>query len=295
MGNAERRIWLIAGPTASGKSALALHLADQHDAVIINTDSMQVYSILRLITARPSPEDEARATHVLYGHVDPSEAYSTAKWMNAVSSQLQELLESKPVIFVGGTGLYFKALLEGISDIPDVPSEVRTRWRGRLSEEGPAALHRLLQSSDLQSASQIKPTDGQRLVRALEVLEASGHPLSYWQGKRRSVLQGIENIEKIVLLPDRDVTRERIKKRFGAILREGGVDEVGQLLERDLDPSLPAMKAIGVSVCRSLLAGEITVEEALERGVIETSQYAKRQRTWFRNQFDQDWQLLGSD
>ena len=192
MGSAERRIWLIAGPTASGKSALALDLADLDDAVIFITVSMHVYSSVRLITARPSVGDEARATHLLYGHVDPSEAYSTAKWMNAVSSQLRELPEDKAVIFVGGTGLYFKALLEGISDIPDVPSEVRTRWRLRLSEEGPEQLHQLLRSSDLRSANQIKPTDSQRLVRALEVLEASGHPLSYWQGKRRSVLQGYD-------------------------------------------------------------------------------------------------------
>ncbi|MEO1747587.1 MAG: tRNA (adenosine(37)-N6)-dimethylallyltransferase MiaA, partial [Pseudomonadota bacterium] len=168
MGSAERRIWLVAGPTASGKSAWALDLADQYDAVIINTDSMQVYSTLRLITARPSLEDEARATHLLYGHVDPGEAYSTAKWMNAVSLQLQKLPEDKAVIFVGGTGLYFKALLEGISDIPEVPVEVRANWRKRLSDVGPELLYELLQTYDPHSAAHIKPADGQRIVRALE-------------------------------------------------------------------------------------------------------------------------------
>ena len=292
MGSNQRKIWLIAGPTASGKSALALDLADEHGAVIVNADSMQVYAQLRLITARPSQSDEALATHLLYGNVDPAKAYSTAKWTAAVQASMADLPPEQPLIFVGGTGLYFKALLAGISQMPTVPDAVRERWRYRLSEDGASKLHRLLRAQDPNVALRIKPNDGQRIVRALEVLEATGKPLTFWQGNRRPVLRDGDEVDKIVIMPDKDITRARIKVRFEEILRGGGVEEVELLLQRELDPSLPAMKAIGVDVCRALIEGRIDFETALERGTTETAQYAKRQRTWFRNQFDEKWRRV---
>ncbi|MEN0001805.1 MAG: tRNA (adenosine(37)-N6)-dimethylallyltransferase MiaA [Pseudomonadota bacterium] len=290
MVKAQRKIWLIAGPTASGKSAYAMDLAARHQATIINTDSMQVYSQLRLVTARPSAVDEERLPHALYGHVDPAVAYSTAKWVADVAQLLAQIDPAQPLVFVGGTGLYFKALLVGISDMPEVPEAVRRRWRYRLSEEGASKLHRLLRTRDPDAAMRIQPGDGQRIVRALEVLEASGRTISDWQGQRRPLLAQKDGLEKIVLMPDRAVARERIRTRFADIVRDGGVEEVESLLARELDPALPAMKAIGVGIISELLAGRVTVEEALERGVTETAQYAKRQRTWFRNQFDAEWQ-----
>ncbi|MEO0544083.1 MAG: tRNA (adenosine(37)-N6)-dimethylallyltransferase MiaA [Pseudomonadota bacterium] len=292
MKSVKRKIWLIAGPTASGKSALAMEMAAKHEAVIVNTDSMQVYAHLRLITARPSKEDETLVPHTLYGHIDPADAYSTAKWVSDVEAMLAGLDDKQPVIFVGGTGLYFKALLVGISDMPDIPEGVRERWRYRLLEDGAPKLHRLLRAQDPDGALLIKPNDGQRIVRAMEVFEATGKPLSYWQGNRRPVLGCNEKVEKIVVMPDRETTRARIKRRFETILNDGGVEEVQQLLQRKLSPSLPAMKAIGVSVCRALIEGEVDYAAALERGSIETAQYAKRQRTWFRNQFDENWRVL---
>lgn len=288
----KRRVWLIAGPTASGKSALALELAERHGGIIVNTDSMQVYAGLRIITARPTVEDEARVPHVLYGHVNPADAYSTARWTRDVSHILRDQRQDQPLIFVGGTGLYFKALLVGLSDMPPVPDAVRRRWRYRLSEEGASRLHRVLRAEDPLVAAQLSPSDGQRIVRALEVMETSGKSIAHWQGNRKPALIDGCDIEKILVMPDREVLRARIRKRFERMLHEGGLEEVSSFLERGLDPLLPAMKAIGVDVCRRVLDGDLSVDAAVERGTIETSQYAKRQRTWFRNQFDGNWHTV---
>ncbi|MEM1377643.1 MAG: tRNA (adenosine(37)-N6)-dimethylallyltransferase MiaA [Pseudomonadota bacterium] len=291
----ERRIWLIAGPTASGKSALAIQLAEKHKGVVVNADSMQVYRDLRIITARPSEVDEARVPHRLYGHVDGVDAYSTAHWAKDVAVLLKETDAEQPLIFVGGTGLYFKALLVGLSDMPEIPEPVRRRWRYRLSEEGASRLHRVLRAQDPLVAAELSPADGQRIVRALEVLETSGKSISHWRGNRKPALLDQGNVEKMLMMPDRDILRKRIAARFDFMLKNGALAEVATLLKRELDPSLPVMKAIGVSICRNLIADEITHAEAVERGVIETSQYAKRQRTWFRNQFDDQWRVVSPE
>ncbi|MEO1745278.1 MAG: tRNA (adenosine(37)-N6)-dimethylallyltransferase MiaA [Pseudomonadota bacterium] len=287
------QVWLIAGPTASGKSALALELARRESAIIINTDSMQVYDGLRIITARPNADDMAAADHRLYGHLDPAVAHSTGAWAREIAALLEQLRPEQPLIFVGGTGLYFKALLVGLSKMPDVADRVRERWRYRLAEEGASRLHRILRAQDPDMALQLHPSDGQRIVRALEVMEVSGRSISTFQGQRPNAgLIGERPRSKIVLTPDRDWLKARIRDRFEQMLCGGGLEEVGTFLERGLDPSLPAMKAIGVDVGRQVLDGRLTIEEAVERGAIETRQYAKRQITWFRNQFDDDWKYF---
>jgi len=284
---------LIAGPTASGKSALALQMARERDGVIVNADSMQVYSVLHLLTARPGPEELAMAPHRLYGHVPPSKPYSTGRWISDVRELIEaEALARRAVIFVGGTGLYFRALTEGLSPMPEIPEAVRIRWRKRLAEEGGEALHRLLGEADPLAASRIRPSDSQLIVRALEVVEASGRPISYWQGQASHPLVDMASCRKIVLMPDRNTLASRIEKRFDQMLRHGAVEEVKQLLALDLPPSMPAMKAIGVREISAALAGEISLDEAGSRAIAATRQYAKRQMTWFRHQLGQDWEHM---
>jgi len=286
---------LIAGPTASGKSALALELAREKGAVIINADSMQVYSVLNLLTARPGPEELAAAPHWLYGHVAPSAPYSTGRWVRDVEELIEaEGLKARAVIFVGGTGLYFRALTEGLSPMPDIPDAVRARWRERLAEEGGEALHRRLAEADPVAAGRIRQSDGQRIVRALEVLEASGKPISHWQAQSSCPLVDSASSRKIVLTPDRERLARRIEERFDRMIRLGAVKEVEELLALDLPPSMPAMKAIGVREIAAALAGEISMDEAASRAKAATRQYAKRQMTWFRHQFGPDWERVVS-
>ena len=285
-----RRAVLIAGPTASGKSALALEKAKQLDGVIINTDSMQIYDVLNVITARPQPDELAKAEHFLYGTVHPSQRFSTGAWLSAVSELMDDpALRARTLIFVGGTGLYFDALLNGVANVPSVPQEIVERIEADIGELDRVGRGTILAERDPEMAKRIKEPDRQRVVRALSVLEATGKSLAHWQDEEQSGLLDGWELERIVLNPDRDELRERIAHRFEGMFEQGAVDEVKALLALKLDANLPAMKAIGVREISSWLANEISKEEAIERAVIATRQYAKRQRTWFRNRMA-DWE-----
>ncbi len=276
---------LIAGPTASGKSVLALEMAQRVDGVIINTDSMQVYKVLNRLSARPQPDDLARAEHALYGFVDPSVRFSTGAWLEAVKTVLERIdLAGRIPIFVGGTGLYFKALLNGFTQAPEVPQEIIARLEAEVSTLGREERRALFQSRDPEMAALLAEPDRQRLVRALGVLEATGRSLASWQADAQDGLLGEYRLEKIVLNPGRDLLRQRIGDRFFAMLDTGAVQEVEQLAALQLDPTLPAMKAIGVREILRWKAGEISKNKAAELTITATRQYAKRQRTWFRNQ-----------
>ncbi|RWI47840.1 MAG: tRNA (adenosine(37)-N6)-dimethylallyltransferase MiaA [Mesorhizobium sp.] len=284
---------LIAGPTASGKSALALDIAEHNGGVIVNTDSMQVYSVLDVLTARPTAAELARVPHFLYGHVHPSTAYSTGAWLRDVTKLIDNgaFLE-RPVIFVGGTGLYFRALAEGISEMPDIPQSIRDRWRYELQEQGAAKLHRILMREDSATGMMLKPTDGQRVVRALEVLDASGRSILEWQAARGRPLIDRASTRFFLIEPDRAELVERIEARFDRMLEKGALDEVRRLADLGLDPDLPAMKAIGVRELQAAMAGELSFPEAIERAMIATRQYAKRQATWFSHQLGPEWMRL---
>ncbi|PTE09363.1 tRNA (adenosine(37)-N6)-dimethylallyltransferase MiaA [Mesorhizobium helmanticense] len=284
---------LIAGPTASGKSALALDLAERMGGVIVNTDSMQGYSVLDVLTARPSAAELARAPHYLYGHVHPSIAYSTGAWLRDVMKLIDEgTFFGRPVIFVGGTGLYFRALAEGISEMPDIPRQVRDRWRYELQEQGAAKLHRILLREDSAAGMMLKPTDGQRIVRALEVLDASGRSILDWQAMRGRPLIDRDSARFFVIEPERAALVSRIEARFDRMLDSGALEEVRRLAALGLDADLPAMKAIGVRELQAAMAGELSYPEAIERAKIATRQYAKRQATWFRHQLGPEWHRL---
>lgn len=281
---------LIAGPTASGKSGLALKMAATCGGYIVNTDSMQVYDVLNHLTARPGPEALAAVEHHLYGHVHPSQDFSTGRWMADVAALLaRPALQGRKPVFVGGTGLYFRALCGGISQMPDVPEDVRARWRRRLGQEGAEALHPVLAAVDPQAAARIKRQDGQRIVRALEIFESSGRPISHWQAIHSPALIDMDRADRILLLPDRAVLSGRIAARLRQMVESGALDEVRALMALDLDPALPAMKAIGVPEFAAHLRGETDLETALELAAISTRQYAKRQSTWFRNQLGEGW------
>jgi tRNA dimethylallyltransferase len=283
---------LIAGPTASGKSGLAIELAKRHQGVIINTDSMQVYCDLRLITARPSIEDEAQAPHRLYGFVDAGDVFSTGEWLRTVTKLLPQLREAfKTLIFVGGTGLYFNALTGGLSEIPETPNELRQSLRDDLEALGSAQLFTRLVAEDAGSAANLKPSDGQRILRALEVLRHTGRPLRDWQKKISVPLIDLASpdTKALVLDPDRVLLATKIRRRFNAMISDGALSEVAKLIERKLDPELPIMKAIGVTQINAFLEGRTTLEAAIEMAVIASRQYAKRQRTWFRGQMGEKW------
>ena len=284
---------LITGPTASGKSALAVRLAAEHGGVVINADSMQVYDTLGILTARPQPADMAGIEHRLYGHVPAGAAYSTGDWLREAVAVVAELREREKLpVFVGGTGLYFRALTGGLSDMPVIPEEVRERLRGRLAAEGAEALHQELAQRDTDTAARLMPGDGQRIVRALEVLDATGRSISAFQSATGPAVIAPERAEKIVVLPDRAVLAARIDRRFGQMLQSGAVEEVKALLALNLSPAMPVMKAIGVPQIAAMLAGQMSEAEVIERGAAATRQYAKRQMTWFRNQLDESWQRI---
>jgi tRNA dimethylallyltransferase len=293
-GEALKGAVLIAGPTASGKSALALRLARESGGAIVNADSMQVYSILNVLTARPPAEELKAAPHLLYGHVHPSQAYSTGAWLRDVAGLAEGgAFATRRPIFTGGTGLYFRALLEGLSRMPDVPAEVRNRWRERLADEGASELHRLLARDDPEAAQRIRPSDGQRIVRALEVLEASGRPITAWQGDRGRPLVDRASAAMFVVEPDREELAARIRIRLEGMVERGALEEVRELLALDISPAMPAMKAIGVPEFGAVIERRSTVEEAVERAAVATRQYAKRQSTWFRNQLGPEWRRIG--
>ncbi len=288
-----QRAVLIAGPTASGKSSLALRMAEERGGVIVNTDSMQVYSVLSLLTARPQNEELNRVPHHLYGHVQPERQYSTGAWLDDVRSLIaDQKLAGGPLIFVGGTGLYFRALLGGLSQMPDVPDEVRQRWRSRLAEDGAAKLHRALKRTDPQAALVIKPADGQRIIRALEVMEVSERSILHWQSVRGEPVIDPVLVEKMIVEPNRKDLELAIAVRLEKMLESGALGEVEQLLALRLDESLPVMKAIGVREFRQVIEGNLSLDAAIDLARISTRQYAKRQSTWFRNQCRADWKRI---
>ncbi len=281
---------LITGPTASGKSALALRLARERGGVVINADSMQVYDTLRVLTARPSEDEMEGVPHLLYGHVPASSLYSTGEWLREISALLPDLRKQGrfPVI-VGGTGLYFKALTGGLSDIPAIPDDIRERLRSRLIEEGPVVLHAELSRLDPAMAEGLQPGDGQRIVRALEVIEATGKSIRDFQKASGPVIIDPDRAQKFVVLPERPVLHDRINRRFETMMESGAVEEVKALLALNLPPDATAMKAIGVAQIADMLAGGMNEAEVIEKSAAATRQYAKRQMTWFRNQMGPDW------
>ncbi|MEX0405198.1 tRNA (adenosine(37)-N6)-dimethylallyltransferase MiaA [Aquibium sp. LZ166] len=284
---------LIAGPTASGKSALALAVAKATGGEIVNADSMQVYAVLRILTARPGEAELAQVPHHLYGHVEPDRRYSTGAWLRDVAALPRQTAgQRKRYIFTGGTGLYFRAMTEGLSEMPPVPAEIRDKWRERLLHEGADALHRMLCEMDAGSGERIRPADGQRIVRALEILEATGRTIGEWQSRPGRPLVDRSSVQMFVIDPDRTALRARIDGRFERMMEAGGLDEVRRLLDLGLDPALPAMKAIGVPELGGFLRGEVSLDEAVARAKAATRQYAKRQATWFRTQFGPEWRKI---
>lgn len=276
---------LIAGPTASGKSALALSLAREVGGLVVNADSMQVYRDLRVITARPTPEEERQAPHRLYGHADGATNYSVGRYVEDASRILIQARESGRLpILVGGTGLYFRALLEGISAIPPVPSEIRERVRAEADGRPTPDLHQELGRRDPETAGRLRPSDRLRVLRALEVFGATGRPLGSFHGQRGTRLLAAEACAKLFLAPDRGWLRARIDARFAAMVETGALEEVRALGARRLDPALPVMRAHGVPGLLAYLRGEASLEEAVMRGQGDTRRYAKRQFTWFRHQ-----------
>jgi tRNA dimethylallyltransferase len=286
---------LIAGPTASGKSALALEIAQKIGGVIINADSMQVYRDLRVITARPTVEEEGQAPHRLYGHVDAAENYSAGRWCVDAQAAIAEAEQAGQVpIVVGGTGLYFKVLTQGLAAVPPIPSDIRATLRDRLEREGVAPLYAELLQRDPVTAHRLMPGDRSRIARALEVVLATGRSLSDWHCEGMPPVIGAAEAAKIFLSVDRAELARRIDARFEAMLTQGALEEVERLAARSLDPALPAMKAHGVPWLIRHLRGEIGLPEAAEAAKSDTRRYTKRQTTWFRHQAP-DWSWLSAD
>jgi tRNA dimethylallyltransferase len=278
-------IVLIAGPTASGKSALALELAEKLGGVIVNADSMQVYRDLRIITARPTASEEQRLPHRLYGHIDAAENFSVGRWCEEAAAALAEAQRAaQAAIVVGGTGLYFNALTRGLAAVPPIPAEIREAVRARLASDGVAALHAELKWRDPAAAARLMPGDRARITRALEVVLATGRSLIDWHEQNKPAGLDPARAVKIFLAPDRDDLLRRIDARFDAMMAAGALDEVRMLAARRLAPDLPAMKAHGVPWLVRHLEGGITLEQAVDEAKRDTRQYTKRQATWFRNQ-----------
>jgi len=280
---------LIAGPTASGKSALAMALAEKVGGLVVNADSMQVYRDLRIITARPTTADEAHIPHILYGHVDAAVNYSVGAWCRDAGNAIKEIAgQGRVPVLVGGTGLYFKALTTGLAAVPPIPADIRDDVRDRLQREGAPALHAQLMQLDPATAQRVTANDRSRISRALEVVLATGRALSDWHRDGLPPLIDPKKAAKVFLTCERTELVQRIERRFAGMLDNGAVDEVGRLAARELDKSLPAMKAHGVPWLMRYLKGEISREEAAAGAIMDTRRYAKRQLTWFRNQM-KDW------
>jgi tRNA dimethylallyltransferase len=283
---------LLAGATASGKSALALELAAQIGGTIINADSMQVYRDLRIITARPTPEEEARVPHKLYGDVDAAENYSVGRWLRDARVAITQTRERGRVpIIVGGTGLYFMALTRGIAAVPPIPADIRASVRERLATEGVAPLYAELLERDPVTARRLMPGDRSRISRALEVMLATGRSITDWHREGMPPVVDVRQAERFFLDVEREELGRRIGMRFDAMLAHGALGEVEKLAVRKLNPTLPAMKAHGVPWLIRYLQGEIPLDEVAEGGKRDTRRYTKRQATWFRNQAS-DWPWL---
>ena len=280
---------LIAGPTASGKSALGLRIARAFGGTVINTDSMQVYADLRVLSARPTREEEALAPHRLYGSVDGAVNFSVGHFQRQAAAILSEPEAGALPIFVGGTGLYFRSLDEGISDLPAVPEAIRAKVRAEADGQPTEVLHTALALRDPESARRLRPSDRMRVMRALEIFEATGRSIgSFHEAREPGPLAG-KPLLKIFLAADRAELRQRIDARFVTMMDQGALDEVAALRERRLDPLLPVMRAHGVPGLIAYLDGTISRDEAVQRGQGDTRRYAKRQFTWFRHQMGEDW------
>lgn len=277
---------LIAGPTASGKSAVAVAVARQLNGVVINADAMQLYAELDVLTSRPSRDDETTVPHRLFGCVPASEAWSAGRWLEAASGEIRSAWEKDKVpVVAGGTGLYFKVLEEGLSQISPVPAGIRDHWRQRLQREGPQTLHSELARTAPADAARIGQADGQRIVRALEVFDATGKPLGeHFADARKTSVLAKADVLKVALTPPRDELYSSCDARFEAMIANGALREVEKLMALKLGPELPAMKAIGVQALAEHLAGTTSLEEAMATAQKQTRNYAKRQMTWIRNQ-----------
>lgn len=279
-------ILVLAGPTASGKSALGIALAQRFNGTVINADSMQVYRDLRVLTARPSDEEMAQAPHRLYGVLDGAVHGTAARWVELARAAIAATVaEGRLPILLGGTGMYLRSLFEGLVDIPAVPGEVRAAARARLETDGAAALHAALSAADPETAARLKPGDGQRLVRAWEVLQATGRGLAAWQAAAPT--PPLPNpVCRLLLRPPREALYARIDRRFVVMLENGALDEARAVLARtDIPADAPMRKAHGLPELIQYLKGEIALDEAIQAGQLNTRHYAKRQTTWFRHQF----------
>lgn len=285
------RIWLIAGPTASGKSACALDLAERIGAEIVNADSMQIYAGLRVLTAGPSPEETARAPHHLFQVVDPAIGWSVGRWLEAATKALAEIeARGKPAIVVGGTGLYFRALTHGLADVPPVSETQREISSLLYAARGEAEFREILRALDPEAEARIETGDRQRLVRAHAVAIATGKCLTAWQTDTKPALAP-GSWKGLVLDPPRAELYARCDARLAVMVEQGALDEVRALEARGLDPALPALKAVGYREFAAHLRGETSLDQALDAARQETRRYAKRQLTWFRNQTP-DWERI---
>lgn len=285
-----KRALFIAGPTASGKSALSLRLAEDLNGVIINSDSMQVYRDLRVITARPSVEDEAMAPHRLYGYLDAMDVSSAASWAEDGMREIEAAwAQGQMPIVIGGTGMYFKTLLDGMAVIPNIPDDIRIEVRRRCDDEGSDILHGELTAVDPKTAERLFPGDSQRICRALEVYLATGKAISAWQAETEpgpmKTLDDAGRLTKLVIDLPRDVLYDRCNRRFEMMLEMGAWEELDALMARNLDPTLPLMRALGVPSLIAYRRGDMDLDQAVEDAKMQTRRFAKRQLTWFRNQF----------
>ena len=272
---------LIAGPTASGKSALAMELAKRTGGVIVNADASQVYTDLEVLSARPSADEMAQAPHRLFGYIDGSEACSAARWASDAKAEIAALQKAGALpILVGGTGLYIRTLLDGIAPVPDIDPDIRAAVRAMPVAEAYAALSR----EDPKSATRLAPADTSRIARALEVIRSTGRSIIDWRGEKRGGIGARVRLVPLIMLPPREWLYARCDKRFEAMLGQGAVEEVEALRARCLSPDLPAMRAIGVPDISAWLSGEISRDAMIERALLATRQYAKRQYTWFSRQ-----------
>jgi len=289
---AERKwggVYVIAGPTASGKSSLALAMAERVGGIVINGDSMQVYRGVERLTDQPDGKDQARIPHRLYGVMDPSESCSAGRWrVLALAEIAAALAAGRPPIVVGGSGLYLQALMEGLAPIPDIPAAVRNAVRRRHAELGNQAFHAELAGHDAAAAAKIPAGDSQRMTRAAEVLEATGRSLTEWQrGQACGPPEGLA-FRVILLMPPREALYAAIDARFDRMLADGALDEARALAARGLAPDLPVMKALGVADLAAAARGEVETAAAIMRAKTATRNYAKRQITWFTGQMVAD-------